>query len=455
MGERATVDIPYGSLRDSVFDDVLADELTVAAPPTVPVDRLAPDDSRFDTVPDIPYPDSGEPPGATRRDQQLPAGGEAARPASLGERAPGRRDRSRRPGARLSEPYSLVGLRRSRRGNLRLDQVPLFSPGAVRGSRVSFTVHCSPSDEHGTVFSVTGESGDSGRPELRSTQSAKVPPGIYRVTAELIDPRGRGEVRFHDLPVEPGAEDRPWRDILASLPTRMPDSGPAHLIAAIEISGPDRLVGDRIEAVRQLFTHVSAQATDLVCYSVITYGPHRLSSNNPDVSTEVPVAVPVWAETATDALDALRHAARRGAAPASYEGAAQLECVLVDLNRNIAGDEGRPVVVTAGGLRAHPPRDDLRTQIFPCRYHNDWAIPLSQLRRRNPGIGFGSIRDSGDDDQLWTLLGEDAVTSPADIAADSGQRFARDLGLTGRVPRLMPLPMFTKHPALRQVSLGP
>jgi hypothetical protein len=447
MNEQATIEIPYHDLPADVPDDVPEESPGDPAP--------------FATVPDIPYPDSSPLglngpdglPGVTRHDESLSADDEATRLLPSGERAPARRDRARLAVPRLTEWYSILGLRRSRNGSLHSQMLPLFSPGAVRGEQVTFTARCAPSDEHGTVFSVMAESEDAQRPVLASTQSAKVPPGIYRVTAELVDPGGGGQVRFNGLPAELGEERRPWREILGKLPSRLPDSGPAHLIAAIEVSGPDSLVGERIEAVRQLFTHVADQAADFVCYSVITYGPHSVNYNNRDFP-EVPVAVPAWAETADDALHILSQAARRGAAPVGYEDAAQLECVLVDLNRSITGAEGRPVIVTAGGRPPHPRRVDPRTEIIPCRYRNDWAVPLRRLRRLS-GISFGAIRDSGVDDQLWSLLGETSTAGPAEIVADSGQRFARDLGLTGQVPRLIPLPMFSDHPALRQVSPMP
>jgi hypothetical protein len=295
---------------------------------------------------------------------------------------------------------------------------------------------------YGTVFAIVAEprNGPDRNPQLRSVQSAKLPPGIYRVTAELLYP-APGCVRFHGLPAVPSEDSRRWPEIATTVPARLPISGgPDHLIAAIEISGLAELVRERIESVRRLITHVAAEAQNFVCFSIITYGPHSINFNNA-AYPEVPVTTLAWAETADDALAVLTRLSRRPAAPVGYERAAQLECVLTDLERNLTGQEGRPVIVTVGMRPPHPPRVDPATQIIPCRYRRDWYVPLSKLRRRHAGVAFGSIRDVGQADELWRLLGTDATTFDDNVAP----AFARALGLTADFARPMPvaLPLFS------------
>jgi hypothetical protein len=400
---------------------------------------------------DLSYDDPGEP----VPDAERPAA-ELAVPESPGAVAPGsdREDRSpapySRPSApvrnngerrpdRLAEWYNVAGLRRAPSGSLHWDLVPLFPPGAPSGSEVTFTARCAPSDEYGTVFAVIAEppSGSAAQErQLRSVQSAKVPPGIYRVTAELLYPFP-GHVRFHGLPETPRDETRLWPEISGTVPRRLAaGTGPVHLIAAIEVSGPGGLVAQRIDRVRQLFEHVADEAKDFVCYSVVSYGPHSINVHNPEYP-EVPAATLAWAETVDDALRVLARLTRRGAEPIGYPAAAQLECVLTDLERQLTGQEGRPVLVTAGARPAHPPRIDPVSQIIPCRWRNDWRGPMSRMRTRYEGIAFGAIPEADWSDELWRMLSTD--TAPGEFSAPG---LANSLGLTADSRQLIPLPMF-------------
>lgn len=408
-GDADTVDIPYGESA-----------------------TLGP------TVPDAdPHPDEAHPDDlateALRTDAQLAVPAADALPA-------------RRPGGRLAvrldERYNVAGLRRTRSGALHWDLVPLFAPGAVRGDRATFTARCSPSDEHGTVFAILAQppNGSGGEPQLRSVQSAKIPPGIYQVTAELLYP-GPGHVRLHGLPTTPREDSRRWPEISAAVPPRLSiGTGPVHLIAAIEISGPADLVQERIECVRRLVQRVADEARGFVCYSVITYGPHSINPRNPEYP-ETPATVLAWAESADDALGVLARLSRGRAVPTGYAAAAQLECVLTDLDRNLTGEEGRPVIVTVGARPAHPPRVNPFTQIIPCPYRHDWTIPISRLRTRHAGLAFGAIRDTGWRDELWGMLGAAAEATLEDF---SSQDFAIALGLTAQPTELIPLPMFSR-----------
>jgi hypothetical protein len=424
VGDQITMDIPDQDQPRGIDEDPpdvrLRDPSAVAetaasAPPahTIPDSARTAEDQPFQLA-DLIAP--------TLRDDHL---------APYAPADPGRRGGARR-GLRLPDYYNVAGLRRSRSGRLRWDMIPLFSPGATRGDSVTFTARCAPSDEHGTVFAVLAEpENDSSRgPQLRSVQSAKVPPGIYEVTAELLYP-GPGHVQFHGLPTPPREDTRPWQQIVTSVPTRVPiDGGPIHLIVAIEISGPNGpSVHERLESVRRLILHVAGEAADFVCYSIITYGPHSINANNPEYP-EVPVATLAWAETADDALAVLDRLSRRGPARFGYEYAAQLECVLAELDGNLTGQEGRPVIVTVGARPPHPPRVDPVTRIIPCPRRRDWTVPMDRLRGRHAGIAFGSIRDAGRD-QLWQLLGSDAAAVGEYFATD----FARALGLTSDTTR--------------------
>lgn len=336
--------------------------------------------------------------------------------------------------------YTVAGVRRSSSGDLYMDPVDLFFPGATRGDRATFTARCAQSDDRGTVFAVIAESRNGVRhgQELRSVQSAKVPPGIYQVTAELLYP-DQAEVKFHGLPVEPREESRRWPEIVPTIPRRLsPGTGPIHLIAAIEISGSGDLVRERVDCVDRLFARVAAETSNFVCYSVVTYGPHAINEQQNPEYLEVPVTTLAWAGDADTAVAALGRP-RRLPEPAGYEFAAQLECMLRALDSDLTGEEGRPVIVTVGGRPPHPPGIDPGTEIIPCRYRVNWNIPLSSLQARFVGIAFGSIRDNLTSDPLWKQLGSDVEATMADFSPPD---FASALRLTEGPAELIPLPMF-------------
>jgi hypothetical protein len=358
---------------------------------------------------------------------------------------------------RLAQEYNLAALRRSPSGNLHWEMVPLFSASAARGDRVAFTVCCPPSDEHGTAFALFAEPSNGSDQSIRlmSVQSANVPPGVYRVTAELR-PQDRNQVRFDGLPVPPREDRRRWPDILAAVPSSLAvGTGPVHLIMAIEISGAPDVVRERIDAARRLVSHVADEAAEFVCYSLITYGPHSISPNN-RLFAEEPVRTLAWAEAADDVLQTLNRVYRRPAAPLGYEGAAQLECVLTDLERGLTGGEGRPMIVVIGARPPHPPRVDA-SQIIPCRYRHDWTASLDRLRARYQGIVFRGIRDSGrESDPLWQFLSAGG-RGAGGLGAGSGASpdyftpgFAESLGLTGsaaaRAVVPIPVPLVTPAP---------
>jgi hypothetical protein len=342
-----------------------------------------------------------------------------------------------RPATMLAEWYNVMGLRRSPSGNLHLGLLPLFAPGTPPGERVSFTAQCAQTDEYGTVFAVVAElpNGERRHRQLRSVQSARVPPGIYEVTAELLYP-DPGHVRFYGLPAMPRDDPRRWSSIMATVPRRLGDGGgPAHLIAAIEISGSPVLVSERIDCVRRLVTYVADQADVPVSYSVLTYGPHSINLHNRDYP-EVPVTTLAWADTSDMVVDALARLARRPAVTGGYAAAAQIECVLAELDSRLTGSEGRPVIVTAGGRPAHPRTVDA-SRIIPCIYRNDWRYYIDRLAR-HAGIAYGAIYDNGFPDDLWRFLGNDIGTAIDDFSASE---FALGLGFTAGYAQFLPLPL--------------
>jgi hypothetical protein len=294
------------------------------------------------------------------------------------------------------------------------------------------------SDDYGTVFATFAGSpaAPDAPPRLLVMQSGKVPPGTYELTAELLHPYP-GHVRLRGLPVTLRDDPRSWDEIAASVPPRLPPGiGPAHLIAAIEISGDRAMVLRRIERVTELFEHVAGASAEPTSYSVITYGPHHINSNR-DTYPEIPVRTLALAVSVEPALDTLGGLAHHGALPRGYPFAAQLECVLAELAGRLTGREGRPVLVTAGARPPHPPRTDPETRHIPCPEHNDGLAIRSWLQDKHSGMGFGAIRDLGpDENNLWQQLGSD-VTNGAFYAPD----FATRLRLTGQPVQLLPLPL--------------
>ena len=182
---------------------------------------------------------------------------------------------------------------------------------------------------------------------------------------------------------------------------------------------------------------MAGQARDFVCYSAISYGPHSINVHDPEYP-EVPVTTLAWAQAADTALGVLARLSRRPAAPTGYPAAAQLECVLTDLEQQLTGQEGRPVLVTAGARPAHPSHVDPASQIIPCPRRNDWRDPMSRMRARYAGVAFGAIHDTEWPDELWRVLSTDTTLEDFSVPG-----FASALGLTTSSAELIPLPMFS------------
>lgn len=316
----------------------------------------------------------------------------------------------------ITQWYELVALRQSTSGRLAFTSVPLFPPGARRGDRKPFSVRCEPGEEYGTVFAVVALE-SPGRARLLSVQTGKLSAGTYDLTAELRRP---GLVRFDGLPAKLYPEQRPWAALVASVPAERHPLHRSHLICAVEISGTDAQVRDRLDRVDQLIKTAARGTEQRLSVSLITYGPHPVHWN----STEEPVRVLTWAQSGAEALEQLwrleGHPAETG-----YPRAARLECVLTEVAGRLTGQEGRPVLVTVGSRPAFPPRVDPLTEIIPCPDRNDWRRALHQLMD-HPGIAFGAISDRDPDGGIWTSLGTDAF---APVSAFDARRFAAKLGL--------------------------
>jgi hypothetical protein len=330
--------------------------------------------------------------------------------------------------APLTRWYELVVLRRAPSGNLSLSGCQLFPPGARRGDRWSFTILCEPSDDQGTVLAVVA-SEPVRRFRLLSVQSVKIAPGTYKLTAELGGP---GLVRFHGLPETLREDPRSWAELVGLVPAQLPQLVPAHLVCAVELSGGEAEAGERISRVQQLIETVTDRGNDRLSVSVIGYGPHAVSRGEPDE----PPAVMCWADTPGAAVAALARLARRAADLPGYPRAAQVECVLAQVEGRLAGDRGRPVLVTAGSRPPFPPRVDPRSGIIPCPNRSDWRAILARLREQ-PGIAFGAICD-GEPGDTWAELGRDALAS-GDAADDVG--FAVGLGLLSAGTQVIPFPL--------------
>jgi hypothetical protein len=320
----------------------------------------------------------------------------------------------------------------------------LFAPGASRGSTARVRVRCAPTDGHGTSFAIVTRPPrpDIPRGELPlwpvQVQCAAVPPGGYELEATLSRP---GRVKLTGLPANLQSDGTPWADLCAQVPARLPEAGPVHLVCALEVSGAEERVRDRIDRLEQLITLAGVNVKRLAV-SVIAYGPHSVAWHAP----ERPASTVARAVDGTQAVRALRGLAGGRPAPdpavdREYPDAAQLECALEAAGRLLAGDGARPVLVTAGRRPPHPPAADPGSDLLPCPDGVDWERQFHSLAGL-PGITFGALCDQAARDPVWRRLGRDARAT-VDDAVDI-ERFAADLGL--RVPgQVIPFPFIDER----------
>ncbi|MFC4586680.1 hypothetical protein [Sphaerisporangium corydalis] len=340
----------------------------------------------------------------------------------------------------LRRPYDLVVLRRHPvTGRLRLACQPLFAMETRRGALSEVTVQCEPSDERGTVFAVVAW--QDRRPVLVSVHAVKLPPGRYEVTAMLERP---GRVRFSGLP-SLTREDRSWTELVSSVPARLgPPSGPAHLICAVETTGPEVQLGERLRRVSQLVTELAGELSGLLQVSLVTYGAHSYDPRIP----ERPVDVVDWEVSPDDAQESLKileesragRATGHGAAEPGYPYAAQVEDMLAEVAGRLGppGGRRRTVLLTVGARPPHPPRRHA-SEILPCPRRVDWERQVRDLQR-HPGLVFGAICDQPPEraHPAWARLGENAS---AHLDTLDPQGFCADLGVTAPGVQRVPFPL--------------
>ncbi|MBO4275522.1 hypothetical protein GSF24_33655 [Microbispora triticiradicis] len=339
----------------------------------------------------------------------------------------------------LHQSYDLVVMRPAGAGGrLELAGKLLFPVGTRAGARTELTVRCEPGGEHGTALAVVTRQGRE--PRLLSVHSARVAPGPYVVTAELVRP---GRVRFAGLPGL-AADRRTWDDLLADVPDRLPPrTGPAHLICAVEVCGPDVKVEERLGRARQMIAFLSGEPADAPRVSLVAYGAHSFDRSVRDR----PVEVVTWQATAEAALNGLDGLEERGAVTQGYPyhpHAAQVEDMLATvaarLSRSMSqSSPGRHVLLTIGDRRPHPGRAD-RSGVLPCPQRHDWRSLLAYLEQL-PGVAFGAICDQPEDGpphRIWRHLGAQVL---AHLDALDLQGLAAGLGLAVPAAVHVPFPL--------------
>jgi hypothetical protein len=270
-------------------------------------------------------------------------------------------------------------------------------------------------------------------PRLLSVHSARLTPGRYLLTAELMRP---GKVRFTGLG-ELTRDPRDWSDLVAAVPSQLPPrAGPAHLICAVEVCGPDAKVEERLSRVRQVVSFLSAELAGLLRVSLVAYGAHSYDDRS---AGEHPVEVTAWQVAPEHALAALEPLEERGAITEGYPyypHAAQLEDMLDAVARRLpASEHMRTVLLTVGDRPPHPVRAN-RSLILPCPHPHDWQSLLSRVQRR-PDTLLAAICDRRDASAhpAWRQLGANAV---AHLDALDIRGLATDLGLSA--PAALPIP---------------
>ncbi|POM27175.1 hypothetical protein BTM25_15860 [Actinomadura rubteroloni] len=332
--------------------------------------------------------------------------------------------------APLNRWYDLVTLQRQDDGRLELACRLLFPMGARRGERAPVAVECEAADERGTVFAVVS-SAQERRYALVTRRTMRVPPGRYTVTAELGGP---GRVRFHGLPAEPVADDRTWADLIKAIPAKLPPPvTAAHLVCAVEVSGPPERVAERLARAGQTVAHAAGELRDRLRVSLLAYGPHAFERR----AADAPVEIRLWAGTADEALDELERLT--GTTRTGYPRAAALECVLAEVAARLGPPEpgARTALLAIGGRPAFPPRVH-PSEILPCPVRHDWAAAVDVLADR-PGTALGAIHDRpGHASDVWLRLSDGA---PADLAAVDVQRLGASLGLAPAAAQRLPFPL--------------
>jgi len=324
----------------------------------------------------------------------------------------------------LARGYELAVLKevpagRPDAGRLVLTGHQLFPPGVTKGHRVTVGVRCMPTDGTGTIFAVVTR---DRQPDLAPNdqplrpvqiQSAVIPADTYKLTAVLARP---GRVLLEGLPAELSKFPGSWESLRYQVPDQLAATEPVHLVCLVDLTDdhqpdepkpwPDRLAL-RLDRLTQLIDEVEA-TTGRLNVSVVAYGPHSVAWR----VKERPVTVCAWAESAARATQELRKLASRRRDERDYLRAAQLECALETVARHLTDQDGRPVVVTAGGHPPHPPAMDTRTTIIPCPDRVNWKWQIDKIDTL--GASFGALRDPDARGEIWRSLGRDVKATVSD-----------------------------------------
>jgi hypothetical protein len=343
----------------------------------------------------------------------------------------------------LSQWYELYLLEPGRSGRLGASPQRLFERGATRGATRTLRVRCEPSEAAGTAFAVVAYDGHD-YTGLVAMASGLVAPGRYTVTATLRRP---GKVSFDGLGVPLRKDTRSWAEVRAAVPERLSElrpARPAHLVLAVEVSGPEQQVAAHLDRAAQLVSNIAGDAECPVSFSLLAYGAHP---HNLRVSDD-PVAVLAWAdrhELVLAQLSALREQA--GSRPDHYPRAAKIECMLGQVASLLRDGHGRAaprspggrlVLVTVGSRRPFPAWLDPVTEILPCPSHLDWRDVLRSLREDHQDVAFGAICGGDRDCEEWQLLGADAS---AELIVLDARRFAEELQLLRPPGERVPFPL--------------
>lgn len=303
----------------------------------------------------------------------------------------------------------------------------------TKGHRVPLRIRCESTDGNGTIFAVVTR---DRRPDLPPNdqalrpvhiQSAVIPADTYKLTAVLARP---GRVLLEGLPAELSKFPGSWESLQHQVPDQLTAAAePVHLVCLVDLSDdhrpdepkpwPDRLAL-RIDRLTRLIEDAEAIAGRLNV-SVVTYGPHSVAWR----VKERPVAVCAWAASAARATQELHKLTKRKLDERDYLRAAQLECALETVARHLSDQDGRPVVVTAGGRPPHPPAMDTRTTIIPCPDRVNWKWQIDKIETLR--ASFGALRDTDARGEIWRSLGRDAKATVEDTVDMAD--FAARLGL--------------------------
>jgi hypothetical protein len=329
----------------------------------------------------------------------------------------------------LVQGYELAVLRKLADGRLELSGRPLFPVGSSTGIEVRVPVTCEPTDSEGTTFAVVTRDPRPEIPPLErellpvQVESAMVDPGSRELTVRLDRP---GRVTFQGLsmlarsPARPADRWKAWDDRRQRVPERLTRAARVHLLCLVEATGGDVLLNHRIDRLAKLISEAEQGVSELNV-SVISYGPHSVSW----ALDEEPYRVRLWAGPGQAAERALRVLPGRVSSDLEYPVAAQLECVLHGVAGHLAQEDGRPVIVTAGGRPPHPHEMDTGTGIIPCPDRVNWRRHFDLIDGQ--GAVFGALHDPDCSGAIWRSLGRDA-SGTVDDAVDITD-FAARLGL--------------------------